>query len=117
MPDFVSPTEWHELFAKEPKSSPLYRLLFIAEQWMNAMEKLGVASYDAALQQVPGVESLSVGDIGELFVICLQHWKQGERLVEIATLVEQKLVRENLVIKMSTMSDIARQQGQKFSSQ
>lgn len=107
MPEFVSETEWLEALNKSPKDSPLYILLHMAEKFFDNMEKLGIENYNQALEQIPHIENLSAGDVAELFVLATQFWKQGERLAEELTILELKLIKENIAIKMSRLAQVA----------
>lgn len=112
MPSFTSDTEWHELLHKTPRNTPLFLILSLAEEWFDKMEELGVTQYNTALQQLSQLSILSAGDIAELFVIAFQYWKQGERLSQILTVLELKLIGENLTHKMSSLSKIAHDLGE-----
>lgn len=116
LPEFVSETEWLELTNKVPHGSPFHLILTIAEAWFDKMEELGVEKYNQAFHEINnihGLSALSAGDLAEVMVIAIQYWKQGSRLSECLTYLEHRLVTENIVSKMSKLSQIAHDQGQR----
>jgi hypothetical protein len=76
------------------------------------MEAIGLEHYDRTLRAIPQIDRLSAGDLAEIIVIALQFWQYGSRLSEELTFLERQLVRENMTMKMSTLSQIAREQGE-----
>ena len=47
---------------------------------------------------------LSIGDIGEIFVLLGSYWVYGERLLEQLTYVESKIVAENVEYRLSVLA-------------
>jgi len=47
---------------------------------------------------------LSIGDIGEVFVLLGAYWVYGERLLEQLSYVESKIVAENVEYRLSVLA-------------
>jgi len=47
---------------------------------------------------------LSIGDIGEIFILLASYWAYGERLLERLTHIESKIVAENVEYRLSVLA-------------
>lgn len=98
------------------KGNPgMRKLMEIFEEWTNAIQMTsgGPEDYNHALSGLDALPILKAGDIGELFVLAIQFWPNGEELYESLTPLEAKIVQENLAIKALALQDMARKAGER----
>lgn len=111
--------EWQQ-FVTDMKSKnfpPLEVLLNAFIQWTEAVQDqpAGTMDYNMCLTGLPCADQLNAGDIGEMYVIALRFWPEQDstEFFDMLTLLERKMINENVRAKIALAARYAKEQGEK----
>jgi hypothetical protein len=109
--------EWAEFVADITSKNfvPMQVLLNAFVEWTEQLQSSGGMYYDEVLTGLPCADVLSAGDIGEMYVLALRFWPEPDSndLFKVLTLLEKKMISENVSAKIAQSAVYAAQQGNK----
>lgn len=105
-----------QVFVRDKGNPGMKKLLEIFISWSEAVQDQGLSEYNTVLRDLEAFPFLSAMDIGELFVMAVQFWPNGEDFVDLLSPLERKVTTENLTVKLRAQADQARKAGERADS-
>lgn len=110
--------EWilFQKFVQDKGSAGMKKLLEIFIEWSEDLQSRDgdqLRQYNDALYDHEAHDVLSAGDIGELFWLACQFWPNGNEFADCLTLLETRMVTENVMGKVLAQQEQARKAGER----
>jgi hypothetical protein len=108
--------EWilFQQHVRDKGNAGMKKLLEIFIEWsedLQSREGDQLRQYNEALLDHEAQSILNAGDIGQLFWMACQFWPNGNEFADCLTLLEIRMVAENMMEKLLAQQEQARQAG------